>query len=98
MREPLSRITGRQYDIPAFARHLKEFASEKRGYALVKSGTPGRTFYRFENPLLQPFTILHGLEKGLITEDQLVKRGQNGGTSADEHLDVFDETNDDGDD
>jgi Cdc6-like AAA superfamily ATPase len=78
VREPLSRITGREYDIPAFARHLKEFASEKRGYALLKSGTKGRTFYRFENPLLQPFTILHGLERGLITEAQLAARGRNG--------------------
>jgi Cdc6-like AAA superfamily ATPase len=78
VREPLFRITGREYDIPAFARHLKEFASEKRGYVLLKSGTKGRTFYRFENPLLQPFTILHGLERGVITEAQLAALGRNG--------------------
>lgn len=69
-------MTGRDYEIPAFARHLKEFASEKRGYALIKTGTKGRTFYRFENPLLQPFTILHGLERGLISEYQLIERSR----------------------
>ena len=50
--------------------------NEKRGFALIKTGTPGRTFYRFENPLLQPFTILHGLQKGLVTEAQLAARGR----------------------
>jgi energy-coupling factor transporter ATP-binding protein EcfA2 len=76
VREPLCRITNKDYDLPAFARHLKEFSSEKRGFALIKTGTPGRTFYRFENPLLQPFTILNGLEKGLVTEAQLVARSK----------------------
>ncbi len=74
VREALRRITGQDYDLPAFARHLKEFSSEKRGFVLLKTGSPGRTFYRFENPLLQPFTILNGLEKGLIGEEHLVAR------------------------
>jgi hypothetical protein len=71
VREPLNAITGKEYDIPAFARHLKEFASEKRGFALIKRRPKGRTFYRFQNPLLQPFTILYGLERSLIDEAQL---------------------------
>jgi energy-coupling factor transporter ATP-binding protein EcfA2 len=96
VREPLARITGRNYDIPAFARHLKEFASEKRGNALIKSGTPGRTFYRFENPLLQPFTILHGLEKGLVTEDQLVQRSRNGRPTSEGESEDYEVSEDEG--
>lgn len=97
VREPLERVTGRSYEIPAFARHLKEFASEKRGYALIKSGTPGRTFYRFENPLLQPFSILYALQKGLVTEDRLARRGHADARLDDLSEDVYADDLEDGD-
>lgn len=95
VREPLERVTGRSYNIPAFARHLKEFASEKRGYALVKTGPKGRTFYRFENPLLQPFTILSGLDRGLVTEDQLIDRSKSSASKADAEEVFFTDDDDD---
>ena len=66
VRAPLERITGRQFKIPAFAGHLDAFSSEKRGNVLQKTGIPRRFRFRFENPLLQPFVIIHGLAKGLI--------------------------------
>lgn len=71
VRRPMSQIMGQRYDIPAFARHLDEFTKHPRGAVLQKTGEPRRYFYRFQNPLLQPFTILDGLSKGLITEEAL---------------------------
>lgn len=71
VRRPLSEIMGRRYEIAAFQRHLDEFSKEKRGNVLVKSGVPRSYFYKFENPLLEVFVILHGLSEGLITERHL---------------------------
>ena len=68
---PLSKITGTPYDIPAFAKHLKKFTSEERGRILQLHGEERRYFYRFDDPMMQPFVILDGLSKKLITEDQI---------------------------
>lgn len=71
VRRPMSFITGRPYDIPSFARHLNRFTEASRGGVLQKVGEPRRYFYRFANPLLQPFVILNGIAKDLISEDAL---------------------------
>jgi hypothetical protein len=71
VREPMSAIMERPYGIPAFARHLNAFITEARGSVLQKRGEQNRYFYRFENPLLQPFVILNGLAEALIGEDTL---------------------------
>lgn len=66
VREPLSRITGKQYDIPGFSQHLNAFSSQDRGSILEKRGTTRRFRFRFENPLLQPYVIMRGLKDGLL--------------------------------
>lgn len=66
--QPLRAITGKDYNIPAFARHLKDF-SEKRGPILEQDGRK----YRFRKPLMEPYVILRGLADGLISEDQLTR-------------------------
>lgn len=71
VRDPMSRIMGEPYEIPAFARHLNEFTTAERGSVLSKEGQPRKYFYRFANPLLQPFVILHGLSRKLISEETL---------------------------
>lgn len=71
VREPMSAIMGKPYDIPAFARHLSAFASDDRGNVLRKSGTEYRHFYRFDNPLVQPYVIMMGLAKALISDEML---------------------------
>lgn len=75
VREPMSQIMGRRYDIPAFARHLNEFTLERRGSVLEKRGEARRFFYRFSNPLLQPFVVLSGLSRGLVSQE-LIDRFQ----------------------
>jgi Cdc6-like AAA superfamily ATPase len=88
VREPFSRIMGKRYEIAAFQRHLDEFSKDKRGHVLIKSGEPRSYFYKFENPLLQPFVILHGLSHDLITE-KVVQELRGSSTPSDEELNRF---------
>jgi Cdc6-like AAA superfamily ATPase len=68
VREPMTEIMGKEYDIPAFSRHLNDF-TRKRGPVLQQSGDPRRYRYRFINPMMQPFVILHGLAMGIVSEN-----------------------------
>ncbi len=66
VREPMSRIMGRYYDIPNFSRHLNDFAEERRGFVLQKTGVKHRIRYRFTDPLMQPYIVMRGLAEELI--------------------------------
>lgn len=68
VKEPLSKIRGKSYDIPAFSRHLSEFLSEHRGFVLQRKGEARKYRYRFKDPLMQPFAIMAALTQGLIPE------------------------------
>lgn len=70
VREPLSRIARKVYDIPAFSRHLNDFA-DNRGPVLHKRGAPRKYRFRFQNPLMQPFVVINGLNDGLIVPGDL---------------------------
>jgi Cdc6-like AAA superfamily ATPase len=67
VKQPLQAITQKPYDIPAFARHLKDFSDASRGPILEKDGRR----YRFLKPLMVPYVVLRGLADGLISENQL---------------------------
>jgi Cdc6-like AAA superfamily ATPase len=69
VREPMSKIMCKTYDIPAFAPHLKGFTEIDRGSVLRKDGVPRRFRYRFRNPLLQPFSILSAIASGEIPDE-----------------------------
>jgi Cdc6-like AAA superfamily ATPase len=71
VREPMSRIMRRRYEIPAFLRHLGDFCKEDRGPVLERIGIPRRYRYRFRNPLLQPFVITQGLAAELTCRTEL---------------------------
>jgi Cdc6-like AAA superfamily ATPase len=73
VREPLKIITRRKLDIPAFARHLAQFVEPERGAVLRREGEPRHYFYRFAEPLLEPYIVLNGLAHGLITDEQLIE-------------------------
>jgi Cdc6-like AAA superfamily ATPase len=61
LREPMSQLTGRDYDVPGFNRHLKQFCSNIKGAVLCSRGEPRKKRYRFVNPLMQPYIIMQGL-------------------------------------
>lgn len=71
IKDPMARIMRREYDIPAFSRHLNDFCDRKRGPILQKTGTKRRYRFRFLNPLMQPFVIMHGLSRKLITPEDI---------------------------
>ncbi|MFC3206099.1 nSTAND1 domain-containing NTPase [Aquamicrobium soli] len=73
IRLPLRVITGREYDIPNFAQHLKNFSDESRGSILQRTGETRRIRYRFSSPLLRPFIIMRGFSDGLLTRQQMKK-------------------------
>ena len=71
VREPMSKIMGKRYEIAAFSRHLADFCDENRGPVLERMGIPRRYRFRFRNPLLQPFVIMQGLANKLIERSDL---------------------------
>jgi Cdc6-like AAA superfamily ATPase len=73
IRDPLEVIAGRRIEIPAFSNHLSQFLEPERGAVLQREGSSRRYFYRFADPIFQPYVILAGLSRGLITDDQLRK-------------------------
>lgn len=73
VRDPLRSITGKPYDIPNFARHLKELSEDGRGQMLQRTGEKRRLRYRFSNPMLRPYITIRGVSEGLIDRKQLAK-------------------------
>lgn len=71
IRDPLSTVAGKRYEIPAFSRHLKELSAGTRGPILQQTGTERRYRFRFVNPMMQPFIVMQGLTKGWITDADL---------------------------
>jgi type II secretory pathway predicted ATPase ExeA len=67
----LSMIMGKTYNTTGFAKHLNDFCSEQRGTILAKLSSR----FRFTNPMMQPYVIMHGLTTGIIQPtalDQLI--------------------------
>jgi Cdc6-like AAA superfamily ATPase len=70
IREPLEVIAGRRIEIPAFSNHLSQFLEPERGAVLQREGSPRKYFYRFADPIFQPYVVLHGLSTEMITDEQ----------------------------
>lgn len=64
--EPMSQIRQRACSVPYFARHLAEFTAEKRGPLLQKYDSARQHKYRFVNPLIEPFTMIHAISIGAL--------------------------------
>jgi hypothetical protein len=71
VRTPLRVITGKQYDIPNFARHLKELSEPGRGDMLERVGGTRRLRYRFRSPLMRPYIVMRGFAESLLTKGQM---------------------------
>jgi Cdc6-like AAA superfamily ATPase len=68
---PMSTIMKKKYPTTGFSRHLNEFCDEKRSEVLCKRGVSRNYRFRFVNPMMQPYVIMHGLATGLISQDDL---------------------------
>lgn len=67
IRTELQTITGKPYQIPSFAQHVKSFCDTSRGPILQRTGTRGLYRFRFQDPLIQPFVVMRGLSVGRLT-------------------------------
>lgn len=68
VRDPLRRLTGKDYDIPNYAQHLDKLSKDvARGPVLEKLDLGYRLRFRFRNPMLRPFVLMKGLSDGLLT-------------------------------
>ncbi len=71
VREPLSRILGKQYTTTsAFNRHLNQFCEESRGKVLEKKGIERHYRFRFINAMMPPYIIMEGLRTEMIKLEQ----------------------------
>jgi len=73
VRDSLSMIMGKKYEIPSYSRHLNEFCDPKRGPILSKIGKKHSFRFRFVNPLMQPFITMQGFANRLIDQVQMEK-------------------------
>jgi len=71
VRDPMTKIMGKPYDISSYTQHLNQFCSEERGGVLQKIGVSRKFRFRFRNPLLQPFVVMRGLEDGHIGKEDI---------------------------
>jgi hypothetical protein len=71
VREPLRIVTGRNYDILNFSRHLNEFSKTERGPVLQRAGKIGRVRYRFVSPLIKTYAIMRSVADGILTNDSI---------------------------
>ena len=69
VREPLSKIMGRTYDVPSYVRHLRDFSEAKRGTILQRTGSARNHRFRFANPLMQPYVLMRAKHEGLLVFD-----------------------------
>ncbi|UQO35932.1 AAA family ATPase [Burkholderia cepacia] len=72
VRDPMSRIMRRSYDIPAYSQHLNALCEAARGPILQRTGTTRKFRFRFVNPLMQPYVVMEGVKKGYIKEEDLI--------------------------
>ena len=71
VRAPYSRITGREMQIPSYARHLHGLSEESRGAVLQRLGRPRQHRFRFENPLMQPYVLMRGIQSDLLNMEDV---------------------------
>jgi hypothetical protein len=70
VRDPMKRVTGRDYTTDAFQSHLAKFCEPQRGPVLKKTGHKRSYRWQFVNPQLIPFIRLEGLRTGLLPESE----------------------------
>lgn len=82
---PMSAIMRKPFYIPNFSRHLANLSEQKRGAILKKTGEPRRVRFRFSDPMMQAFVIIHDYANGSLTNQLLEEsRGRSKETNPDQ--------------
>lgn len=70
---PLMAILGRVVEIATFNSHLTAFSQPSRGNVLERIGQPRAYRFRFQDPMVVPFTFMDAVASGIINEDGLAR-------------------------
>jgi Cdc6-like AAA superfamily ATPase len=73
VREPLSLIAERTFEISNFARHLKDLSEAARGRILQRVGETHGTRYRISNPILRPYIVMRSIKDHIVPKAVLEK-------------------------
>ncbi|MCL2715651.1 MAG: ATP-binding protein [Alphaproteobacteria bacterium] len=67
--EPYSEIMKDRKRIAHFDKHLLRFSSDGGGNILTRRGSARKQQFRFSNPMMQAYVIIHGIRDGLIPDE-----------------------------
>lgn len=67
--EPFSAIMKDKKRIAHFEKHLRRFSSDEGGNILIKRGGDRQQRFRFRDPMMQPYIIIKGIERKMVTEE-----------------------------
>ncbi len=73
---PFRAVTKQGYVVGTYSQHLHLLA-DGRGEVLEKTGEPRKYQFRFRDPLMQSFVIMHALSGGLLDEETLNRFREN---------------------
>jgi Cdc6-like AAA superfamily ATPase len=66
--DPFSAIMKERKRIAHFEKHLRRFSSAEGGDILIKRGGERQQTFRFKDPMMQPYVIIRGIQKGMVDE------------------------------
>lgn len=68
---PLRSILRRPVEIATFNAHLSAFSQSERGNVLERDGQPRAYRFRFQDPMVVPFTFMDAVANEIVDEDHL---------------------------
>ncbi|WP_339951534.1 hypothetical protein, partial [uncultured Albimonas sp.] len=66
--EPYSAIMNKKMAIANYEKHLRRFSSQDGGNVLQVRGGDRQQQFRFDDPMMQPYVIIRGIQTGMIHE------------------------------
>jgi len=66
-----SALQGKEYKASGYVHYLDEFCEDKRKRVLDRVGEKRKYLYRFADPLMQPFVLIHNFGQGKLNSDLL---------------------------
>lgn len=67
LREPLRKITGEDWPVDRFGRHLVQFCDDNK-HVLERRGGERKWRYRFIEPMMRPYVIMRALDSGVTLD------------------------------
>lgn len=69
--KPLKIITGKNYEISGFARHLREFTRPERASIIMRTEESRKGRYKFVKPIMRPFITIKGFAEKMIDKEKI---------------------------